>query len=92
VSDMTKGFAYVIATGILVGVFYALIIYPYQLDADVKLWLTGAAGAAMTFVFGDQASSRGARQALQSPEQTVTVDAGPPATATVGPTDQPPAD
>lgn len=86
---MTKVFAYVIALAILAGVFYALILSPYQLDADVKLWLTGSAGAAIAFVFGDQASSRGARQALAQPNQTVTVDAGPPASATIGQGEEP---
>ena len=78
-SDMTKAFAYVISAAILAGVYYALVINPYVLEADTKLWLTGIAGAAITFVFGDQASSRGARQALQSPSQTVTASGGDPA-------------
>lgn len=76
---MTKAFAYVIATAILAGTFYALILSPFVIEADVKLWLTGAAGAAITFVFGDQASSRGARQALAGPDQTVTATGGDPA-------------
>lgn len=88
---MTKVFAYVIATAILAGVFYALVLSPYILDDDVKLWLTGAAGAAIAFVFGDQASSRGARQALAGPDQTVTATGGDPAMeVTVTPTDPAP--
>jgi hypothetical protein len=61
-SDVTKIFAYIIALAILVGTYYALVPYPYALDADVKLWLTGAAGSALTFVFGDQVASRTAKQ------------------------------
>lgn len=75
---MTKVFAYVIALALLAGVFYALVLSPNEVEADVKLWLTGAAGAAITFVFGDQASSRGARQALAAPSQTVTATGDPP--------------
>lgn len=55
-------FTYLIALAILVGAYYALIISPYTVDSDVKLWLTGLAGASVTFVFGEQVSLRTARQ------------------------------
>jgi len=97
----TKIFAYCISALILAGTYYALVLYPLVLDADIKLWLTGLAGAATTFVYGDQVASRTARQTSaaistglsatpndQMP--TVTVDSGPPATATVTPADQTP--
>ena len=78
-SDMTKVFSYVIALTILVGDFYALVLSPYVVDADTKLWLTGIGGAAISFVFSDQASSRGARQALAGPApQTMTATGGDP--------------
>lgn len=94
--DATKAFAYLVAAAILFGTFYALIIYPYQLDADVKLWLTGLSGAASGFIFGDQVASRTAKQAESSintglgatPNEsipTVTATTGPPATVTVTP-------
>jgi len=99
--DATKVFAYIVAALILVGVYYALVIYPYVLDPEVKLWLTGIAGGAATFIFGDQAASRAARATTaaintglsatpndQMP--TVTVDSGPPATATVSAAPAPP--
>lgn len=100
--DATKAFAYLVAAAILFGTFYALIIYPYQLDADVKLWLTGLSGAASGFIFGDQVASRTQRAATSTFDkglsatpndqmQTITVDSGPPATATISPTETPPA-
>lgn len=46
------------AFGIWAGTYYALVIYPYILDADVKLFLTGSAGAATLFIFGDQVANR----------------------------------
>ena len=99
-SDVTKAFAYIISALILAGTYYALVLYPLVLDADVKLWLTGLAGAATTFIFGDQVASRTAKQAQAGFDSglgatpndqmpTVTVDSGPPATATVTPADSP---
>lgn len=102
-TDMTKVFAYTISTLILAGTYYALVLYPYALDADVKLWLTALAGAATTFVYGDQVASRTQRAATstfdkglaatpndQMPTSTTTIDAGPPATVTTtsGPPDE----
>lgn len=66
---MTKAFAYVFALMIFAGTYYALVLYPYALDADIKLWLTGAAGGAFTFVFGDQVASRTAKQGAMAAEQ-----------------------
>lgn len=87
-------FTYTIVVAVLAGTFYALILSPYTVADDVKLWLTGAAGSALTFVFGEQVSMRtarqsesssasGAAQALSTP--TVTVTQGPPQTTTVSP-------
>jgi len=97
----TKVFAYFISALILAGTYYALVLYPLVLDADIKLWLTGLAGAATTFVYGDQVASRTARQtsaaidkglaATPNDQQpTVTVSSGPPASATVTPAEQTP--
>jgi hypothetical protein len=96
VNDPTKLFAYIVSAAILAGTYYALVLYPYALDSDVKLWLTALAGAATTFIFGDQVASRTNRAANATFDKglsatpndampTVTVDSGPPATATVTP-------
>jgi hypothetical protein len=45
------------------------VLFPYALDSDVKLWLTGLSGGAAGFVFGQQASAQGAKQALAQPNQ-----------------------
>lgn len=85
-------FTYTIVVAVLFGTFYALILSPYTVADDVKLWLTGAAGSALTFVFGEQVSMRtarqseassasGAAQALSTP--TITTTSGPPQTTTI---------
>jgi len=99
-TDPTKIFAYAVSAAILAGTYYALVLYPLVLDADVKLWLTALAGAATTFIFGDQVASRTNRAANATFDKglsatpndsmpTVTVDSGPPATATVTPSASP---
>ena len=50
--------SYITAMGVIAFTAYSLVIYPYVLDADVKLWLTGAAGGALAFIFGDQVATR----------------------------------
>lgn len=93
-NDPTKLFAYIISTLILVGTYYALVLYPFALDADVKLWLTALAGAATTFVFGDQVASRTQRAASATFDKglsatpndampTTTIDNGPSGNVTV---------
>jgi hypothetical protein len=59
--------SYIAALGIIAGTYYALVLFPYQLDTDVKLWLTGAAGGALAFLFGDQVATRAFSQGLQTP-------------------------
>jgi hypothetical protein len=84
-------FTYLIALAILVGTYYALIISPFEVDADVKLWLTGAAGGAITFVFGEQVAMRTARQQAAAtlasvnsmPMPTVSTEASPTTSAEV---------
>lgn len=51
-------FSYLTALALIGGTYYALVLYPYVLDPEVKLWLTGAAGGAIAFVFGDQIATR----------------------------------
>lgn len=79
-------FTYLIALAILIGTYYALVLSPFVVDDDVKLWLTGAAGAAIGFVFGEQiamrtarqsesAGKQGAEQALSAPPPTSTMTA-----------------
>lgn len=102
-TDPTKVFAYVISSAILAGTYYALVLYPLVLDADVKLWLTALAGAATTFIFGDQVASRTNRAANATFDKglgatpndqmpTMTATSGPPASVTVEATTTPPAD
>jgi len=64
VSDvsLTKLVAYITALAILAATYYALVLYPFALDADIKLWLTGLSGSAATLIFSDQVASRTARQ------------------------------
>ena len=62
-------FTYGIALAVLIGAFYALILSPYEVEADVKLWLTGLAGTATMFVFGEQVSQRTQRQAQSTFDQ-----------------------
>jgi len=64
-------FTYFIALAILAGTFYALILSPFVVADDVKLWLTGAAGSALTFVFSEQVSARTARQQAAATEASV---------------------
>jgi len=51
-------FTYSIATFLIVGTYYALVIYPFELSDSVKLWLTATSGGAIAWVFGDQIASR----------------------------------
>ena len=51
-------FSYLTAILLIAGTYYALVLYPFVLDPEVKLWLTGAAGGAIAFVFGDQIATR----------------------------------
>jgi hypothetical protein len=73
-------YTYAIASFIVVGTYYALVIYPYVLDSDVKLWLTGASGGALAFVFGDQIASR--TKTEQQSAFNAALYATPPATFT----------
>lgn len=79
-------FTYVIALAILVGAYYALIISPFTVDSDVKLWLTGLAGASVTFVFGEQVSLRTARQQAAATAASVNTLPGPTLTTDASPT------
>jgi hypothetical protein len=77
-ADVKQAFTYLYAFVVFGGVFYALVIYPYQLDDLVKGALIGWATLAINSVFSDQvaqrtakdsaaASAEGAKQALSSP-------------------------
>ena len=89
----TKVTAYIASLAILGATYYALVLYPYALDADIKLWLTGLAGSAATFIFGDQVASRTSRQnqtafdkGLASPAPPtdgVTVSSSSPSAVTI---------
>lgn len=51
-------FTYSVTLAVLLGGFYALVIYPYDLDQLVKGAFLGFMSAALTFVYGDQIASR----------------------------------
>lgn len=77
-------FSYVTALLLIVGTYYALVLYPFVLDPEVKLWLTGAAGGAIAFVFGDQIATRA------KVEQQSAFDKGLSATPNQAPVTEPP--
>ena len=63
-------FTYVIAILILLGGFYALVIYPYDLDELVKGAIIGFMSAAISFVFGQEiakATATATTKALNTP-------------------------
>lgn len=60
--DSTRWLTSLMAVLVWAGTYYALVLYPYNLDADVKLWLTNASGAALLYMFGEAISNRTARQ------------------------------
>lgn len=49
-----RWFTHLVALAILTATFYALVIYPYVIETDVKLFLTGLSGTASLYLFGDQ--------------------------------------
>lgn len=89
IDALRAGMTYLIAVLVLIGGFYALVLYPFILDDLVKGAIIGFMSAAISFVFGQEiakATSVATTKALmtQGPEQTTTVDAGPPITVTTG--------
>lgn len=80
---------------VLVGTFYALVIYPYELSELVKGAFIGFSGSALTWEFGSQVATATARQQQNATDAgatagamvpTTTVSAGPPVTVTTTPT------
>jgi hypothetical protein len=53
---------YLVVVMVLAGTFYALVLYPFQLDDLTKGFFIGASGAAIQWVFGTATSSATARQ------------------------------
>lgn len=62
-------FANTIALAILAGTFYALVLSPFVVEADVKLWLTGASGWAIGYVFGDRIAAQAVKQSTAASAQ-----------------------
>jgi ABC-type uncharacterized transport system permease subunit len=63
-------FTYLIAVLILVGGFYALVVYPFELDELVKGAIIGFMSAAISFVFGQEiakATATATTKALNTP-------------------------
>jgi ABC-type uncharacterized transport system permease subunit len=69
--DATRAlFTYLIAVLILVGGFYALVVYPFELDELVKGAIIGFMSAAISFVFGQEiakATATATTKALNTP-------------------------
>jgi len=91
-TDVAKPiFTYIYAVLVFVGVFYALVLYPFQLDDLVKGALIGWATLAINAVFSDQVARRSSldqQSAFDSgltATPTTTISAGPPQTVTVTP-------
>jgi hypothetical protein len=92
---------YVVGMMVLVGTFYALVLYKFELSTLIQGAMISWATLVLNAIFSDQvatrtakqseaASASGAAQALTSP--TVTASAGDPPTVTVEspPSDTPP--
>jgi ABC-type uncharacterized transport system permease subunit len=88
-ADMVKLlFTYTITLLILLGGFYALVIYKFDLDQLVKGALIGFMGMSINFLYGEQVSTRTSHQQAAATAASVnTVPNGPTTTtATGGPT------
>ena len=82
ISDPIRWFTAAVALLILIGTYYALVLYPFVLDSDVKLWLTGLSGTAALYLFGDQLQRSSARAAVKAYEKGLQTPAPTPATPT----------
>ncbi len=81
--------AMAIAVLVLLGGFYSLVLYPYELDQLVKGAIIGFMSTAIAFVFSQEIAKTTANSTTkalltQAPE-TTTIDAGPPVTVTTTP-------
>jgi len=80
--------AMAIAVIVLVGGFYALVLFPYELDDLVKGAIIGFMSTAIAFVFSQEIAKTTATattKALMSTPETTTISAGPPVTVTTTP-------
>lgn len=71
---------YLIATLVLVGGFYALVIYPFELDDLVKGAVIGFMSASLSFAFGQDIAKTTAvatTKALNAPPPSQPVEAVP---------------
>lgn len=64
---------YIVVLAVLGGGFYALVIYPYELDQLVKGAVIGFMGSAMTWVFGSATASATARQSERATQAGVNL-------------------
>lgn len=67
--------AYVVSLAILGGGFYALVLYPFELDQLVKGAILGFMGSATTWVFGSATASATARQSERATQAGVGMTA-----------------
>jgi membrane protein DedA with SNARE-associated domain len=54
--------SYVVVFMVLLGTFYALVLYPYELDPLVKGGFLSSSGMALQWVFGSATAAATARQ------------------------------
>lgn len=81
-------FTYVIVVLILAGGFYAIVLYPFELDQLVKGAIITFMGSAVTFVFGQEIAKTTANattKALHTPAPNVLGEQGA-ANTLAGPT------
>jgi hypothetical protein len=67
--------AYAVCVFNIIAGWYALVLYEYELQADVRLLIGGAMTASLTFIFQDQVSNRTRNQ--QQSAFTQGLDATP---------------
>lgn len=75
IDAMRALFTYAIAVLVLVGGFYALVLYPFELAELVKGAIIGFMSAAISFVFGQEiakATATATTRALNTPVPTFT--------------------
>jgi hypothetical protein len=78
-----RWFTHLVALLILTATFYALVLHPYVIETDVKLFLTGLSGTASLYLFGDQ------MQRSSASRQQAAFDKGLGATPIPTPTEEP---
>ena len=72
-----RWFTHAVALMILAATFYALVIHPYVIETDVKLFLTGLSGTASLYLFGEQMQRSTAARAQEAFDKGLTATPNP---------------